>query len=283
MKRNQLLGCIWIIVALLLTSFLIGEMAYNKHDSLLSKLTEAGFADRDDWEGTATTPTQENVLPAEGISFVDLELKSLSISIGKSEDSNIHLDFINGAEKSCTLFQSNGRLTVEEKKKKGTKGQGLNLRLPKSYSGKLSLESVKGDTSLSGIRLSELDIENVSGSLSIQDCEIEALEIESVSGKIQADGSFEQLNVEIVSGSADISSSKELKRKSTIESVSGAITLSIPKDSNYSLQYKSLSGTFSDSITGLNGKKEGNSVHGNGSTQISIETMSGDIIITEAK
>ncbi len=283
MKRNQLLGCIWIIVALVLTSLLAGEMLFKGHKGFSLKLIEGDIFDGDDWEGTATTPTQENVLPSEEIGFVDLELNSLSISIGKSEDSNIHLDFLNGAEKNCMLFQSDGRLKVEERKKKGKKGQGLNLRLPKSYSGKLSLESVKGDTSLNGIKLSELDIENVSGSISIQDCEIETLEIESVSGNIQADGAFEQLNVEIVSGSADISSSKALNRKSTIESVSGSVTLSLPKDSNYSLQYKSLSGTFSDGITGLNGKKEGNSVNGNGSTQISIETMSGDITITEAK
>ena len=96
-----------------------------------------------------------------------------------------------------------------------------------------------------------------------------------MSGSIDAQGSFDRVKVETVSGSIKLSSSTALKQKSSFESVSGSVGLSLPHDSSYTLNFESVRGSLTDNITGTNIKTKGESTNGDGLVKISVSTMSG--------
>ena len=279
MKKNHLLGFVWIAVAILLSVILALELTAKGSSHNLGKWFSGSFTGDNSIENGSAVSSQQNLFAADGIKHVKAELNNISLEVSRSADSDIHLDFLNGAEEKCTLSNSNGRIRVSQKKlMNGNKGRIL-IKLPASYSGNLWVESNSASVNVAGVNLSEFDVEIVSGSIKIDGCVISSLEAEAVSGSIDADGAFEQISAESVSGSIKIASSKALKRKTKFESVSGSVSLNIPASSDYSLQYESMSGRFNDKITNASGSKEGSSVNGNGSVPISVSTVSGSIQI----
>ena len=280
MRQQQRLGIIWLALALLLTVLLLWGLR-QRPSIPFGALASWPFAGKD---GEATSDTaKEHEFAAEEISLVKTDLQGSSLSVEASQDGRIRLSFLNGAEAGCTATQSGGRLVGTEKKKQGRQDQELILRLPSGYSGMLKAESVGGRITVTGLSLPELAAESVGGAIQVRDCGLELLEAESVSGAIRADGKFGQLRVETVSGAIDIASTQALRHKSKVESVSGAVRLCLPERSDYSLQFESASGTFTDSITGTNGRKQGSSVNGTGSVTIAVETVSGALRVEKSR
>ncbi|MCR4580705.1 MAG: DUF4097 domain-containing protein [Treponema sp.] len=302
MKRNYILGTVWIIIALLLCLLLYSGLNNKSKTRRLEKNIERwiersidegdweDYMNEEDWEDYENETSDmseaadiQNDFSAQGLRNINLELRSISIEVTKSEDSRIHVDFLKGAEKRCKLSCSGGKLEIIEKKQRkvhlftssvfGT----IEIRLPAEYTGHINLESVSGSSRFNNLKLESLDIESVSGSITINNCVINSLDVEAVSGSIKADGSFEKISAEAVSGSIQVKTDTALKSKSSFECVSGSINLTMPHDSDYILDYESMSGSFTDSITGISGKKSGTSINGSGNVKISVSTVSGSI------
>ena len=278
MKKNTIMGIVWIAVATILTLLLIQGMTggFPRIGQLSSLTAPAG----DEWEGGSSgqgSLTKENSFSANDIRQLEAELKTLPLTIGTSKDSMIHVDFLDGAENWCRLSAHGSKLSVEEKKMhKGSSGR-VCVSLPASWRGKLDLECVSGAVQINGIQADTLDVETVSGAVNISDCSAATLDAESVSGSVHAAGAFGKAAVETVSGSIQVAFTAPPKEKCKFESVSGAVSLSLPHDSGYTLKYESMSGSFSDGISGTRGGHKGISSNGDGTVPISVSTMSGAI------
>ena len=297
MKRNYILGSLWIVIALLLTFLLIsGFEGSNKTKRGLhnfSKWLEKNIDDSDwddDWDDEAgeedymkseINTQQTNEYEAVGIRNIETNLRSIAVEVSESTDSKIHIDFEDGAEKRVLITNSGSRILVKEMKKKGhlfMSGKVL-ISLPGDYSESIDIESVSGSVKIRDISLREAEIQAVSGSVNISNCDIERLEIEAVSGSIKMEGNYKSVSAQSVSGSIRLESSSELSGRCSFESVSGSVSLAIPASCGYEMEYESMSGSFKDEITGLNGSKSGSSRNGNGDAKITVNTVSGSIKI----
>ena len=299
MKKNYILGSLWIVIAVFLTFLLVRGFEASSHSiKSLKKLGqwieheiededfEEDWADSDeDWnsdEGKAQSISESNVFNVNEIKNINLEIYSLSLEIEKSNDSKIHLDFTDGAEKYCKYTLSSNTLLVKEKRRSNktfyyhSKGK-ICFKLPESYYGNLDIEDVSGSVKINGIKVDSLSSDLVSGSLTINESKISELELNSVSGSIKAQGNFDKISCNSVSGSIKITNLNPLSKNSDFESISGSITLDLPENSNYTINYDSRSGSFTDTLSGNSGKKSGTSVKGNGEVDISITTTSGYI------
>ena len=143
----------------------------------------------------------------------------------------------------------------------------------------IQIESASGSISINSSCADKISLESASGSTKFDDCSFGYVQIESASGSLNLSGKYEQFNIESASGSIKIENDIALTKDSSIEAVSGSITLLMPEDSNYNLVYQSVSGRFSDELTGTSGGRNGSVVKGDGSVKIKIESVSGSIKI----
>ena len=306
MKRNYILGSIWIVIALLLTVLLIKGFHGNKNpvngihsfSQWIEKHVDNDDWDRDEWDSEyydydGDDENMENIEPSElaknttfeaiGIKTIFTDLGTFPLEISKSSDSKIHIDFEGKAENYCRLSHNGSEIHVKEIKRKGRFYTHINgkvyITLPESFDNELKIDNVSGSVKIYDIEIEKASIEAVSGSVSITDCDIKKAKIDTVSGSSKVSGNFGQLNIESVSGSINAETGTELVGKCNFESVSGSIHLAIPANMGYSMEYETMSGSFKDEIAGISGSKHGNYTHGNGNTEIEISTMSGSIKI----
>ena len=308
MKRNYILGSLWIVIALLLTFLLIKGFRGNKNpvngihsfSQWIEKHVDSDNWDSDEWDSEyydydGDDETMETIDPSElaknttfeavGIKTIFTDLGTFPVEISKSSDSKIHIDFEGKAENYCRLSHNGSEILVKEIKRKGGFYTHINgkvyITLPESFDNELKIDNVSGSVKIYGIKAEEASIEAVSGSVSITACDIKKVKVDTVSGSSKVSGNFEQLNIESVSGSIKAESGKALVGKCDFESVSGSIQLAIPANMGYSMEYETMSGSFKDEIAGVSGSKHGKYTHGNGNTEIEVSTMSGSIKIEE--
>ncbi len=278
MKSNNILGTVYLAIALGLI-VLLSTGLRGKLDSRLSHFFPTA-PDRD-WDDEQSGAAANADFTKGEVHTVEIELQSLSLKIGRSNDEKVHLELAGTAMQACKFSNRSGKLSVKEHWKKTGDGKVI-VSLPASWQGDLELESVSGSVNIQDVNPDSMDIESVSGSVLLKNCNSSKLEVEAVSGSVKADGAFEKVRVETVSGSITVTTSSPLKHKSNFESLSGAITLGMPRNAGYALHFDSMSGSFTDEITGTNGKKKVDSVNGDGKVSISASTLSGAMKVQQS-
>lgn len=181
----------------------------------------------------------------------------------------------------------------------------LTLNIPQSMLGgnglvSIQLNCVANNTEVSGIALNLIDIDNVSGDVTLNnveaekhiyinnvsgdaeltDCACGALLADGVSGEIKAVVNAESVKIASVSGNINVAVTGETEYIEA-ETISGEVSLTIPPQLGFELEYDTVSGD----IRLPNGKSDGNThyTHLNGGMEISIDTVSGDAYVTVAE
>lgn len=119
--------------------------------------------------------------------------------------------------------------------------------------------------------LPELEIENVSASVVLRDLNIRELDMNTVSGPLTAENlQADDLGFESVSGSL-IAAFSEAPREMDLETVSGNAELTLPKEASVRTEFETVSGKLSSQLPTGNG------------TLIEMESVSGDLTILSAE
>jgi DUF4097 and DUF4098 domain-containing protein YvlB len=159
----------------------------------------------------------------------------------------------------------------------------------KAYDERLSLHAVSGEISVAGSGgKAALKTENVSGTTIVSGIR-GVYEGATVSGHIDASiAAVDRLNVETVSGDADIRAELAPSARVEMESVSGSLSLVIKPPVNAEFEIESFSGDI-DTCFGAKPRdkskygpgSELDIVQGKGGPRVVIETLSGDINICD--
>lgn len=123
----------------------------------------------------------------------------------------------------------------------------------------------------------DADVATVSGNILTEDIKYDSLDAESVSGDIDVNGVVRVAQCESVSGNIEFETEAPLTGKSYFTSVSGDVTLKLPEDSSFYMEWQTLSGSVHNEF--VNGKcaKNGSLDMLDGKPEIAIETVSGDL------
>lgn len=143
---------------------------------------------------------------------------------------------------------------------------------------KLNISNVSGSIKLSNIVCKSSNLECVSGSVKIENCSIEDLEIATVSGSIKSEGYFDELNADAVSGSIKVLNQKDFTKDSSFSTISGAITIDLPSDTNAKIDCSSTSGSVLCEHTNTKSKSVDQKL-GSGTYELEANSMSGSIKI----
>lgn len=143
---------------------------------------------------------------------------------------------------------------------------------------KLNISNVSGSIKLSNIVCKSSNLECVSGSVKVENCSIDSVEIATVSGSIKAEGYFDELDADAVSGSIKVLNQKDFTKDSSFSTISGAITIDLPSDTNAKIDCSSTSGSVLCEHTNTKAKSVDQKL-GNGIYELEANSMSGSIKI----
>lgn len=141
----------------------------------------------------------------------------------------------------------------------------------------LDVQTTSGEITLETCDFPICEIDSVSGSTEILSCKVAGLSVETASGKVLVENSeVTDFSVETVSGEVDFTSTI-MPTAVRAESISGKITVTLPENGGFTLDYDSVSGDVSCEFPTT--KSLGKYIYGDGVNVIKIKTISGNLSI----
>lgn len=303
----------WSLVAVVLTAVLIGALAFDLLSSWgagVFKLNTSGWYREEKLSGPYTVQHTYTVDQAVTHLDVDWRFGQVTVVLDDTLDSIQLMELAQRPLKPDEKLQYTtdaGELKVQYSPKQGfhlfrkMASKQLEVRIPpglKRWSS-LQVSTHSADIAVRGLSVDTLNLDNVSGKITAGDVEAEngtihtvsgritvtdskvgSLKLNTVSGNIQAQGRFDSLQSESVSGDLRLAA-EVCPNRVQANSVSGKVTLEFPDNDGFTMEYDTVSGTLSCDfpISEKNHKK----VYKNGSATLDVNTVSGDFIIREIK
>lgn len=135
----------------------------------------------------------------------------------------------------------------------------------------LNISTASGDTQVSNLNLNYFTLNSSSGDIYFKNISaLNETRLASSSGEINGNGTLGKITANTTSGDMDLDLENPLAN-SSLSSISGSISLSLPKNSDYKINYDTVSGHLDSSNKKLS--------HGNESSIINVNTTSGELII----
>jgi DUF4097 and DUF4098 domain-containing protein YvlB len=160
------------------------------------------------------------------------------------------------------------------------------IRLPAGVS--LDAATVSGDVIGRGVR-GEVELASVSGDVRLDDVVAKLVEAHTVSGDVELTGvKADEVVAETVSGDVEFSGDIRPRGNYDMKTLSGDVTMRIPKNSGAQITGASFSGDFNTSFpitttatSKYTSRKRINGTIGDGSARIRVESFSGDLNLKE--
>lgn len=145
------------------------------------------------------------------------------------------------------------------------------------------LRSESGSIASESGKFTSLRAETSSGEIALLETSADTLALSSVSGKVVAKGQFTSLDADTVSGGIE-AVNNGLPDSIALESVTGAISLTVPENITGAVEYSSISGDFSTSFDNAadlpaSGEKSGTFHLGDGTGSVRLSTTSGNMAL----
>ncbi|OQA22553.1 MAG: hypothetical protein BWY60_00200 [Actinobacteria bacterium ADurb.Bin346] len=161
----------------------------------------------------------------------------------------------------------------------------LDVYIPDHYPGKISIETISGDTTVKNFSANDFHHKSISGDMIAREFNAANMLLKSTSGSILLEDSRGKIDASSVSGEIAVKL-PDFKNDLNLKTVSGAVKVTMPVNSNFDFDIGSISGDiyndFSARISYADGRKFEGSV-GNGASKLTVSTTSGDIRIMKGE
>lgn len=274
---------IWSFVALILTGILVAGVVFKgvwggSGDFSVGFTGNVYSGDYNIGSGSVTEP----------INAVEVDWVSgkIEISVYDGETTEISENEISDEDYKLRYRVENGRLTVHSEKSGFSFGiisrpkKELTIRIPRTYGENLKeikISSTSADINLNALTVLEsTETDTVSGKVTVENLNTASLECDTVSGDIKVSGAIERFDLNSTSGSAQITTTVPLKKLET-DTVSGNVTVTLPENSGFTLEFDTVSGDFNCELPLAN--RNGKHICNDGSAEFEADSTSGDFTI----
>ena len=288
---SYIIAAIWILIAVFLCGVLVHEFKGSDsgwHIFSLGSFINSSFSPVD-------TETIETDYSEDSVKSVKVDVVSASVRMSVGSGSRVVVKITtNLPEERRPVAKLDGStLTVKTPKNVvnnfnfGQYKTSVEITVPSSFntssratSRDIKMENVSGSIQIEKITAGSFEVDVVSGSIKLTDIDADSVDTDSVSGSTTIEGKFRKFDVDSVSGSVHIKTSEMVDSKSSANTISGSVEISIPENKGFTLDYSSVSGTTKNDFTGFKSDrktKSGTNEYKNGGVKISAETISGSI------
>ena len=141
----------------------------------------------------------------------------------------------------------------------------------------LEIDAAAASVEAEGLTIREVEFDGAHGACELRSCSVERMDIDTASGDIRFSGRLGTLECD--AASADILAVLEnIPSRIDVDTMSGDLDITLPADAGFSLKLDTMSETFDSEFTDIT-VRNGGYIRGDGSCQISISAMSGDVMI----
>jgi lia operon protein LiaG len=226
------------------------------------------------WSDKKISINQEEKLSLENLKMINISTASADIKVIVTNDKELKFHYYGELRVASTnkgfapyidIDESGTSLVLMEKIRNGFNSVSyrgsvkLDIYIPEKYTENLKLNTASGDVSIKDFQGSG-DINTASGDIDIENCR-------------------ESFDANTVSGDINYKRDSVLNNNLSLNTVSGDVSISIEKESEFSLKARTVSGKIRcDFPVILQGRGAEGKV-GSGKNSISVNTVSGDIIL----
>ena len=288
MKRNAIVRIvIWSIVLLLLVSFLVTAIAYR---SLRFRF----------WNSEEQTDTPMHTLSSqEGVSFDPADVDSLeiewaagSIVLQPADVTEITVTETDVSdEKYAMLYQlHSGKLAIRFCEDTHF-GFGINIstdlskdlyiQVPRDWVCRdLEIDAASATLEVCDLTLGNIDLDTASGNCRFDNCVVNTIDVDTASGDIRFNGSLDTLDFDGASAGiyAELTNCPS---RIDVDTMSGDLDLALPENCGFTVNMTAMSSDFSSDFNTVS--QNGCYVYGDGSCRITVDAMSGDVILRKAQ
>lgn len=144
----------------------------------------------------------------------------------------------------------------------------------------LTINSFSGNANIDTVKSSYISVNNVSGKNKLSNITSDQFELNCVSGDAEVEGNIDTIYLNSVSGDLDYSTYSLSTNLISINTVSGDTTITLPKNSGFTVINSSLSGKIK---SGFDGRQiDEHYIYGDGSIEMELNSVSGSISIQPA-
>lgn len=279
MKTNILIRIVlYSLVIVLLLGILMAGIGWNLFS--FRRGAETSIVEATD----STVAAQEIIIPPEDIRSIKIDWAAGSIVVEPTDGSQIQLsEYAPLGIKPMVVRQSGSELIIAFCNNASLENLGkslkkdLHIAIPRDWEcGKLEVDAASATVSLRELSCGEVAVSTASGSCDMTDCKIGSIDMESASGDLRFSGTLEELDFEGVSARADVSVFN-VPSRIEMESVSGDMTLTLPRDCGFRVKRDSISGGFQCDFETT--REDGCHVYGDGSCRIDVSGVSARLTI----
>ncbi len=287
-KHNALIRMIlYSITTLILLALFIGGITgklWNENHFSIAGL-DVHLGGSMDTSGTVST---SGTVEAAEIKVIHVQWAAGTITIEPADVEEIQFrEEGSFHEENSMLWKQTGKtLNIQHAKPKVFLGisypgpaKDLTILVPRNWTGgNLRIEAASADVELKNLTLNEVEFDGASGTLNLDSCDLHSLDVDTASGNVHFLGTLQELDCD--AASANITAVLHNVPKSIdLDTVSGDLDLTLPKNSGFRLTLDTLNGDFfSDFPTTSKGKTY---ICGDGKCEIEVDGMSGDVRIRE--
>lgn len=277
MKRNAVFRLIlFSILAVILVGALISGIAlksYQMPGVVIRKSFEAPLENEYEFDAREIDRLKIDwaagkivIVPVEGrnISVTEELLGTDKAMVLKKDGSTLYVQYCEGA--IGLSFGSGSSLK-----------KNLYVCVPQDWDCKeLEIDAASAIVQVENLIIEELASSTASGTHTFTNCQVGTMKMETVSGDLNFTGTLEKLNFNGVSAQADVVVIN-FPKSIDVETVSGDVNLTLPKECGFMVDKDTVSGHFSSELETR--KQDGKYVYGDGQCKIDVEGVSASITI----
>lgn len=140
----------------------------------------------------------------------------------------------------------------------------------------LEIDAASAAVEVNDLTIREVNFDGASGACEFENCTVEEIDIDTASGDIRFVGSLNMLDCDAASASV-YAVLTNIPSRLNMDTMSGNLDLTLPKDAGFTLHMDSMSGDFTSQFQTK--VVNGNQVSGDGACRINISALSGDVAI----
>lgn len=253
-----------------------GKVIFKESDSdniKISQIKDSSSDEAINSEGFYYT-NEDGVLQIYG-SKADFDLRDKDFS---SSDFTLMFNDIFKSVKSKTIVAEIPRNAVTNYISINT--AGADIEFDNINTDTLTINSFSGNANIDTVKSSSISVNNVSGKNKLSNITSDQFELNCVSGDAEVEGNIDTIYLNSVSGDLDYSTYSLSTNLISINTVSGDTTITLPKNSGFTVINSSLSGEIK---SGFDGRQiDEHYIYGDGSIEMELNSVSGSISIQPA-
>lgn len=263
---------LWSVAALILTGMLV--------TFITARGFWGNFNSKISWNNKELDTLKENNFDSYDIENINLDWIYGNVYIYPTNEDNISIIEKSSIKEEQLKITINGKtLNMKQQKRKrffpffnfGYNQYVIEVMLPEKQYNEIKLKGTSGKLDMNGILANAFDLKITSGKINISKIKGENLIVNATSGQINIAGEFEDINIDITSGSLKLDSNNA-PSKMRIDMTSGNSKIAIPENDGFTLYESKTSGSFKTDF-----EIDDFGVYKNGENKYSFKMTSGSI------